>query len=76
MGRVVGMEEAVSLVPDGARLGVGGVLLQRKPIAFLDALVAAGRRDLRFHSFLASLDAELLAAAPRHPVFEIGARGR
>ncbi|MBP2367787.1 CoA transferase subunit A [Pseudonocardia parietis] len=54
-------DEALTLVPDGARLGVGGVLLRRKPIAFLDALATAGRRDLRVHSFLASLDAELLA---------------
>lgn len=62
MGRVVDLDEAAGLVPDGARLGVGGVLLQRKPITLLDALVDRGVQDLRFHSFLASLDAELLAA--------------
>lgn len=55
------LDDALALVPDGARLGVGGVLLRRKPIAFLDVLSAAGRHDLRVHSFLASLDAELLA---------------
>lgn len=55
------LDAAVALVGDGARIGTGGVLLRRKPIAFLDALTAAGRRDLRFHSFLASFDAELLA---------------
>ena len=60
--KVVDLDEAVGMVPDGARLGVGGVLLQRKPVALLDALVDRGARDLRFHSFLASLDAELLAA--------------
>lgn len=60
--KVQSLDEALTLVTDGARLGVGGVLLQRKPIAFLTALARAGRRGLRFHSFLASLDAELLAA--------------
>lgn len=60
--KVVSLAEAVGMVGSGARLGVGGVLLQRKPIALLAALVDAGRSDLALHSFLASLDAELLAA--------------
>ncbi len=60
--KVADLDEAAALVTDGAALGVGGVLLQRKPIALLDALVDAGVTGLRFHSFLASLDAELLAA--------------
>jgi glutaconate CoA-transferase, subunit A len=56
------LEAALGLVPDSALLGVGGALLKRKPVRFLSALAAAGRRDLRVVSFLASLDAELLAA--------------
>jgi glutaconate CoA-transferase, subunit A len=56
------LEAALGLVPDGALLGIGGALLKRKPVGFLAALAAAGRRDLRVVSFLASLDAELLAA--------------
>jgi glutaconate CoA-transferase subunit A len=56
------LEAALSLVPDGALMGIGGALLKRKPVHFLAALAAAGRRDLRVVSFLASLDAELLAA--------------
>ena len=49
-------------MPDGAKLALGGVLLRRKPIAFLAALADAGRRGLRLYSFLASLDVELLVA--------------
>ena len=56
------LEAALRLVPDGALLGVGGALLKRKPVGFLTALAAAGRQDLRVVSFLASLDAEVLAA--------------
>jgi glutaconate CoA-transferase, subunit A len=56
------LEAALSLIPDGALLGIGGALLKRKPVGFLAALARAGRHDLRVVSFLASLDAELLAA--------------
>lgn len=56
------LEAALGLIPDGALIGVGGALLKRKPVRFLAALAAAGRRDLRLVTFLASLDAELLAA--------------
>lgn len=54
------LDAAAALVPDGARVGIGGVLLRRKPIALLTAIAGAGRRDLRLYSFLASLDVELL----------------
>ena len=36
--KLVEMADAVALVPDGARLGLGGVLLRRKPMAFVAAL--------------------------------------
>jgi glutaconate CoA-transferase subunit A len=60
--KVISLDAATGLVADGARLAVGGILLRRKPVAFLSALAAAGRRDLRVYSFLASLDVELLVA--------------
>lgn len=59
---MISLDDAMDMVEDGARLAVGGVLLRRKPIAFLSALAAAGRRDLRVYSFLASLDVDLLVA--------------
>ena len=60
--KLIGLGPAAELVRDGARIAVGGVLLRRKPIAFLSALADAGRRDLRVYTFLASLDVELLVA--------------
>ena len=65
------LADATGLVDDGARLALGGVLLRRKPIAFLAELADAGRRGLRLYSFLASLDVELLVAAV--PVAEVHA---
>ncbi len=60
--KLISRVDALALVPDGARLAVGGALLRRKPVAFLAALAKAGRRDLTLYSFLASLDVELLVA--------------
>jgi len=60
--KVTSVDDAVELVRDGASLGIGGVLLRRKPIAFLSALADAGLRDLRLLTFLASLDVDLLVA--------------
>ena len=71
--RVSTLDDALTLVPDGALLGVGGVLLKRKPVAFLAALAAAGRRNLRAISFLASLEAELLVGSRQeHDIRLIG----
>lgn len=66
------LDEALARVHDGAVLGVGGVLLHRKPMAFLTALVGAGRRGLHLRSFLASLDAELLAASGALATADVG----
>lgn len=60
--RVTTLDDALALVHNGALLGVGGALLKRKPLGFLAALAGSGRHQLRVVSFLASLDAELLAA--------------
>ena len=60
--KVIPLDDATGLVRDGGSLGIGGVLLRRKPIAFLSALASAGRRDLRVYTFLASLDVDLLVA--------------
>ncbi|HEX5195317.1 MAG TPA: CoA-transferase [Solirubrobacteraceae bacterium] len=57
------LDQLAGEIDDGAVIGIGGAGLQRKPIAALAALVAAGRRDLRVVSFLGSLDVELLLAA-------------
>ncbi|GIU93464.1 MAG: hypothetical protein KatS3mg011_2370 [Acidimicrobiia bacterium] len=57
------LDQAIDLVQDGTFLGVGGVLLKRKPMRFLADLVRAGRSRLRVATFLGSVDVELLAAA-------------
>ena len=46
-GKLIGLDEAAALVPDGARLGIGGVLLRRKPIALLEANLSETPPKLR-----------------------------
>ncbi|MCP3976311.1 MAG: hypothetical protein GY720_17645 [bacterium] len=62
MTQIATLDEAASLVSDGARVGIGGVLLERKPLAAIGAVARHGYRDLVVSTFLASLDAELLVA--------------
>ena len=62
----IAFDQLADEIDDGAVIGLGGAGLQRKPMAALAALVAAGRRDLRVVSFLGSLDVELLLAADAH----------
>jgi glutaconate CoA-transferase, subunit A len=57
------LDEVVARIPDGATVALGGARLQRKPMALVRALAAAGRRDLRVVSFLGSVDVEALLAA-------------
>ena len=47
----------------GSRIGIGGRLHSRKPIAFVDALIQSGARDLDVVVSHGSLDVDLLAGA-------------
>ena len=44
--KVMSLEAAAALVPDGASVGIGGSTLSRTPMAMVWALIRAGRRDL------------------------------
>ena len=57
------IEQVVDAVPDGCTVALGGIRLERRPMALVQALVDAGRRDLTVVAFLGSLDVELLLAA-------------
>jgi glutaconate CoA-transferase subunit A len=63
VAEVLDLQSAAGLVPDGASVYVGGAVLRRKPMAFLRALVDAGRRDLHAITFAGSVDIELLVGS-------------
>lgn len=60
--KVTSLEAAASLVADGDIVGVGGMTLYRKPMAFVRQLVRQRVRDLTLVAFTAGIEAELLAA--------------
>jgi glutaconate CoA-transferase, subunit A len=66
--KVVSLEEAAALVPDGASVGIGGSTLSRTPMAMIWALIRAGRKDLCCARSIVSSEGELLFAsgASRH----------
>jgi glutaconate CoA-transferase subunit A len=62
--KVATLAEAAELVPDGARLGLGGSnALWRRPMAFVRELVRQGRRDLSVFNMIGGLEVDLLLGA-------------
>jgi glutaconate CoA-transferase, subunit A len=61
--KLVSIEEAAASVPDGAVLGVGGVMDQMVPIGFLLALAERAARDLHAVTVAAGLSIDLLIGA-------------
>jgi glutaconate CoA-transferase, subunit A len=58
--KVMSLEDAAALVPDGASVGIGGSTLSRTPMAMVWALIRAGRRDLSCARSITSSEGELL----------------
>lgn len=59
----VSIDELAQSVPDGVRLGIGGVHLSRIPVALIRKIAALGRRDFVFTSWGGGLALELLLEA-------------
>lgn len=57
------MEEAAALIPDGARIAVGGGAIHAHPMAFLRELVRQGKKDLVVVGSLNGMDVDFLAGA-------------
>jgi glutaconate CoA-transferase subunit A len=68
--KVISLEEAAALVPDGTSVGIGGSTLSRTPMAMIWALIRGGRKDLVCSRSITSSEGELLFAsgASRHIV--------
>lgn len=61
--KLVSLSAAAALVPDGAHITLGGVMLHRIPAAFVRELARQGRRGLRLSKPSPSYDLDLLCAA-------------
>lgn len=61
--KLVSMREAAALVPDGARLALGGFAVYQHPMAFVRELVRQRKRDLTLVGVVHGNDADMLAGA-------------
>ena len=61
--KVVSLGEAARLIPDGALITFGGVLLNRPPAAFVRELARQQRRGLRLVKPSPAYDLDLLVAS-------------
>ena len=68
MNKIVTLREAAGMVPSGCQIGMGGMTLYRRPMAFTRALLQRFRqtgepRDLTLISFTAGMEGDLLVGA-------------
>ena len=61
--KIMSMSDAAALVPDGARIALGGFAVYQHPMAFVRELVRQGRRGLTVVGVVNGNEADLLAGA-------------
>jgi len=61
--KIIGLEEAAALVPDGATISFGGFTTQRHPMAFIYELIRLKRRDLYLFGHSPGGDWDILIGA-------------
>ena len=62
-GKLIGLQEAAALVPDGATLSTGGFTTQRHPMAFVYELIRLKRRNLYLFGHSPGGDWDILIGA-------------
>jgi glutaconate CoA-transferase subunit A len=65
MSKVIPLDEAVKRVASGSTLGLGGMTLYRRPVAFVQALLGTGVTDLTLLSLTCGFESDLLVGAGR-----------
>ncbi len=63
--KVVDLKQAASMVKDGDVLSLGGMLLYRRPVAFVAELLRQGTKDLTLLGMTAAFESDLLVGAGR-----------
>lgn len=61
--KLMSMSEAVSLIPNGSRIAVGGGAIHAHPMAFLREMIKQKKRDMTVVGSLNGLDIDILAGA-------------
>jgi glutaconate CoA-transferase subunit A len=63
VSKLATLSQAAALIPDGAHITLGGVMLHRIPASFVRELARQGRRGLTLSKPSPSYDLDLLCAA-------------
>jgi len=61
--KVLTLKEAARSIKEARSLGIGGIMLMRKPMALIREIIRSGYNGLEVYSFLASIDVDLLLGA-------------
>lgn len=62
-GKIIGLQEAAAIIPDGATLSIGGFTTQRHPMAFVYELIRLKRRNLYLFGHSPGGDWDILIGA-------------
>jgi glutaconate CoA-transferase subunit A len=65
MNKVIPLDQAVRLVASGSVIGLGGMTLYRRPVAFVRGLLSVGVADLTLLSLTCGFESDLLVGAGR-----------
>ena len=65
MSKLIPLDQAAELVVSGSTLGLGGMTLYRRPVAFVQALLHTGVTDLTLISLTCGFESDLLVGAGR-----------
>lgn len=61
--KLVSIREAVSRIPDGASVSIGGSLIRKAPMALVREIVRQRKRDLTLYAWSAGMDFDMLIGA-------------
>jgi len=61
--KIISLKEAVSMVPDGAHISLGGFTTQRHPMAFVYEMIRQKKRNLHFYGRSPGGDLDILIGA-------------
>jgi glutaconate CoA-transferase, subunit A len=60
---LTGLQEAISVIPDGATVAIGGHTLRRHPMALVHEIIRQGKRDLHLLGWNNGIDMDMLVGA-------------
>src|SRR5436309_207226 len=61
--KVMKLSDAAALIPSGAVLGLGGLMLRRHPMALIREIIRQGKRELTLQTWVGGIDVDLLVGA-------------